>query len=1291
MLTEIKPRELRQESAHWIAANGMLPTTTEVLVGALLVAGCGRAAAQVRGWARVTSKHASDVLSKGTDWKLPGDWVPGRNQPMPEALEMMEYAFSKRVWTAPEYDQIAAAVQAYEGPEARDDLDGMRLKNYLCTRKPLAPKHDPKRPPHPRWRSGAAALVAAFVHSNWPALRAALGDGESVPREEMETLAEAQAARRVLETELATVEASERRLKDHNRKLVKRRDNEKADRKAKQKKKAQQDKLFKQAMTKRLNEMKAAAKAAKQKRIAEVREQLRPAALDAARGAVRGELSRSKTWRNRANENARCAKKKLSMEVELSGKRLKRAEEAEEKLGTARDKLAEYGEHYSAALAAKKKFEAIGKRIQQMPTWRPVVRGKGQASFDTDYRIAIYSQHANGTPLSAIGQNIVDVVRRTAPWLEPVEPSRRVLVDTRFEMRTIVEAMGGRDAAAAHRIRMLGSDESSKYGNAAITSNLIVEKTPDADPEVVILRGVYISAGGTAQAVANAIENKCFARLRDLLRRWEKQFKKMYPGEPWTGPDPKQLSLGRLAGGGALMADNCNTAQATENILAEMIAEQAKEFIEGFDSMDEKQKAHATRVYKLNCWNHLRNIFLKPMSKAQADHVAEELKDHLDAFSSWDRMTTDFTQLLRACYKEFHASNTYYKGKGREFWAWVRENYPKVFILAIVRAEGGRQDLDYDASIPMYMMRPYLVEFLHTLVFTADHANILEDFLYCSFSSLQFIAMTRANAVIDFLIVLPMRWLSGNSYKLDNWSPMSMRFVLRLVYDVLVKASTDGSILLDTSLDIFKSIADTQPLFQEWRDHLMEKSCVCSADRSTYHLSYKLAHDEIFNPAEASNKKSRLKTIEYLEKQAAAAVLKIEDPKIALARNLPASDEMGVGADALAHADTMGLDATNDRLAESLFGHWDYVLRRCPGITIEAASAIVQAKRAKTFAPDGPIEQLPHKELEALVAMSKSTVREMREIDRADHAELDKYHALKRKTNAQLELDSLVKAYAMALSFFDRWSKRGVQSMTEARKKINAMEKSQDKLDYLREEIEMRVIGLGFEEYKTAWSSSKDEHVGTVDDLSSQLQLILADERERRASGELPERAVVPQMRRKTYKELGTPTVQAAALAVQVLSIDEGLLLERAKEKRQQLEDTGELDAVGDNQPELPPACDETLVGTLLELRWRYWTKITDEERAAGDKRKKRAVDIWCEGEVVRVANGKTDKESPSCKKLLDAGAVCIKWAADPSREEKETFTWSILTEANWNAEVVLGWRFSGAQLKKRSSAEKHA
>lgn len=96
--------------------------------------------------------------------------------------------------------------------------------------------------------------------------------------------------------------------------------------------------------------------------------------------------------------------------------------------------------------------------------------------------------------------------------------------------------------------------------------------------------------------------------------------------------------------------------------------------------------------------------------------------------------------------------------------------------------------------------------------------------------------------------------------------------------------------------------------------------------------------------------------------------------------------------------------------------------------------------------------------------------------------------------------------------------------------KLESISSNQKKLDFLRLQIDMRVIGLGFVEFKTAWSSSSDPTVGTVEDLSAQLRDIIIDEEDRRVCNELPDAAVVPVMKRKTFKELGTPTAQAEAL-----------------------------------------------------------------------------------------------------------------------------------------------------------------
>ena len=316
-----------------------------------------------------------------------------------------------------------------------------------------------------------------------------------------------------------------------------------------------------------------------------------------------------------------------------------------------------------AVVTARLHADAYAK-LQAMPTWRRV-RGKGSgrggAKLEDSHREAIYSMFAKQVPLSAISGTIISLVKRTAPWLNPALISNASLTNQRFELRFMEQYMAARKVAAAFRIRMLGFDETTKDGDPSITSNVIIEPTEGALLEPVILIGAYCSAGGTAEKIAAAIETKCFAKLRDFLRRVEAKFRELYPAEQWTGPKPEDLSMARLSGGGGIQSDTCNTAEKAKEILADMISKGKREMIgeEAWAKLSAEQQQEVTRVHKLDCHQHMRNIFLKEMSKAQAAHVAAELKPHLDAFSAWDRVTTDYTQLLRASYKELHHGNKY--------------------------------------------------------------------------------------------------------------------------------------------------------------------------------------------------------------------------------------------------------------------------------------------------------------------------------------------------------------------------------------------------------------------------------------------------------------------------------------------------------------------------------------------------------------------------------------------------------------------------------------------------------
>lgn len=229
---------------------------------------------------------------------------------------------------------------------------------------------------------------------------------------------------------------------------------------------------------------------------------------------------------------------------------------------------------------------------------------------------------------------------------------------------------------------------------------------------------------------------------------------------------------------------------------------------------------------------------------------------------------------------------------------------------------------------------------------------------------------------------------------------------------ILFEGAVRWQPFLDPNLDLFKPIAEKQPLFAAWRHHTFETDTVVAPDGKTKHHLWKLVRSELIEPQDATNAATREKTVQYLEVQCAAALRKMHDPRLAIRDKLSSMDGANCVRNSLqAHDDTVGCHATNDALAESVFGTYDMILRRCPGISMEAASAVApqsvrsmmlsfgdhvshRKESCKKKEGDfvGYFYSLLEKEQEALVELARVTVKELRDIDRADHSSLDQYH-----------------------------------------------------------------------------------------------------------------------------------------------------------------------------------------------------------------------------------------------------------------------------------------------------------
>jgi hypothetical protein len=151
-----------------------------------------------------------------------------------------------------------------------------------------------------------------------------------------------------------------------------------------------------------------------------------------------------------------------------------------------------------------------------------------------------------------------------------------------------------------------------------------------------------------------------------------------------------------------------------------------------------------------------------------------------------------------------------------------------------------------------------------------------------------------------------------------------------------------------------------------------------------------------------------------------------------------------------------------------------------------------------------------------------------------------------------------------------------------------------EKLEYLRLQIDMRTIGLGWDQFKTKWSSKTDATIGTVKHLRSLLIEILEHEIVERRRKQLPTEAAPPQFAAKDLGQLGTLNATAAAIKQKaIFSADE--LERKAQAAVARREAAGISDSVERMQPQQAPAFSQALVGKRLEVLWKYEDKDTNK------------------------------------------------------------------------------------------------
>ena len=66
------------------------------------------------------------------------------------------------------------------------------------------------------------------------------------------------------------------------------------------------------------------------------------------------------------------------------------------------------------------------------------------------------------------------------------------------------------------------------------------------------------------------------------------------------------------------------------------------------------------------------------------------------------------------------------RARAKDYYTWLEAKYSKAFYVGESRASGGRQDLEFEASVAVYVSRPHYANVLEAMLADPQHRNILE-------------------------------------------------------------------------------------------------------------------------------------------------------------------------------------------------------------------------------------------------------------------------------------------------------------------------------------------------------------------------------------------------------------------------------------------------------------------------------------------------------------------------------------------------------------------------------------
>ena len=180
------------------------------------------------------------------------------------------------------------------------------------------------------------------------------------------------------------------------------------------------------------------------------------------------------------------------------------------------------------------------------------------------------------------------------------------------------------------------------------------------------------------------------------------------------------------------------------------------------------------------------------------------------------------------------------------------------------------------------------------------------------------------------------------------------------------------------------------------------------------------------------------------------------------------------------------------------------------------------------------------------------------------------------------------------------------KTVREVSNGVKVLKTKKDKYEALKENIKIRVIGFGWDQFHQAWS--KDGNPYWIEFLGEKLKDIIRKSK----NMEIPDEAPIDIPRRKNLPSLGERTAFVKALYSNFITDTKEFKKDENRLQRER-EDSGYGDMYSVMQSVVVPTIDDSFIGKRIDVLFAF--DILDSDANNQELR-------WCQGEVTKIIAG---------------------------------------------------------------------